>query len=64
MNAEEEAAVFVLRPKPVEQGGGPEIRIVDFGLGFARAALRKGSRDASQRSFVRQSAKPLFWDTR
>jgi hypothetical protein len=62
VNAQEEAAVFTLRPKAPGAGGGPRIGIIDFGPGFATAAMKRGAQDASRRSFVRQPAAPLFWD--
>jgi predicted acylesterase/phospholipase RssA len=64
VNAQEEAAVFILRPKLPSAGEGPSIGIIDFGPGFAERAVTRGDHDAKGRSFVRQPARPLFWDTK
>lgn len=60
VNAQEEAAVFTLRPSIIPK---PQIGILDFGPGFVEDALERGRADARGWSFVRQPAKPLFWDT-
>ena len=59
VNAQEEAAVFTLRPNSTEY---PQVNIIDFSAGFAEDALERGSKDAAHRSFVRQPAAPLFWE--
>jgi len=59
VNAQEEAGVFTLRPS---QAARPQIGILDFSPGFADVALERGRNDAAGWSFVRQPAKPLFWD--
>lgn len=59
VNAQEEAAVFTLRPEATEQ---PAIGLLDFGAGFADAAFKRGSKDAAKHCFVRQPTSPSFWD--
>ena len=60
VSAQEEAAVFTLRPNLNDQ---PALGTLDFSPGFAKHALKRGRRDASGRAFIRQPARPLFWDT-
>jgi predicted acylesterase/phospholipase RssA/ABC-type phosphate/phosphonate transport system substrate-binding protein len=61
VNAQEEAAVFVLRPQV--RNDGPSIGLFDFSAWLADYELRWGSSDAALRKFVRQAAQPHFWPT-
>jgi hypothetical protein len=59
VNAQEEAAVFPLRPR---ESSKFRLGLLDFAPGFAGSALQTGSDDAAGFCFVRQPTRPLFWD--
>lgn len=59
VDAQEEAAVFMLQPEP--QKNGPSVGLLDFGRRFAEHQLKLGSDDAKGWRFVRQPAAPHFW---
>jgi predicted acylesterase/phospholipase RssA len=59
VNAQEEAAVFMLRPRLRKDG--TSVELLDFGPRFADYEFDLGSDDAQGWRFMRQPAAPHFW---